>query len=154
MCWGSGSWEHFVLSHNFAEPNSCGAVLSCVRLFVTPWTVAHQSPLSMEFSRQEYWSWLPFPTPGYLPNPVIESASLASPAWQADSLPLYRILVISHCDFNLKSPWWLMLNILSFIYNCHSFFGEITVYFFCPFLTGLFVVVFYSEFQVFFIYLG
>ena len=38
--------------------------LSCVRLFVTPWTVAHQAPLSMRFSRQEYWSGLPFPTPG------------------------------------------------------------------------------------------
>ena len=51
--------------------------LSCVRLFETPWTVAHQAPLSMEFSRQEYWSGLPFPPPGDLPNPEIE---LVSPA--------------------------------------------------------------------------
>ena len=42
--------------------------LICVRLFATPWTVAHQAPLSMEFSRQEYWSRLPFPSPGDLPN--------------------------------------------------------------------------------------
>ena len=42
---------------------------SCVGLFVSPWTVAHQAPLSMEFSRQEYWGGLPFPLPGDLPHP-------------------------------------------------------------------------------------
>ena len=47
---------------------------------MTPWTVALQAPLSMEFSRQEYWSGLPFPTPEDLPNPGIKPASLASPA--------------------------------------------------------------------------
>ena len=47
---------------------------------MTPWTVACQDPLSMEFSRQEYWSGLPFPTPGDLPDPKIKAASLASPA--------------------------------------------------------------------------
>ena len=45
-----------------------------------PWTIARQAPLSMEFSRQEYWSMLPFPTPGNLPNPGIKPTSLASPA--------------------------------------------------------------------------
>ena len=54
--------------------------LSHVQLFATQWTVAHQAPLSMEFSRQEYWSGLPFPTPGDLPEPGIKTASLASPA--------------------------------------------------------------------------
>ena len=48
------------------------------------WTTAHQAPLSLEFSRQEYWSSLPFPSPGYLPNPEIEPRS---PTLQADSLP-------------------------------------------------------------------
>ena len=48
---------------------------------VTPWTVAYQNPLSMEFSRQEYWSRLPFPTLGDLPNPRIEPESLVFPAW-------------------------------------------------------------------------
>ena len=48
--------------------------------FATPWTVAYQAPLSMEFPRQEYWSGLPFPTPGHLPNPEIEPASSLSPA--------------------------------------------------------------------------
>ena len=47
---------------------------------VTPWTVTHQSPLSMEFSRQDYWSWSPVPTPGYLPNRGIKPTSLVSPA--------------------------------------------------------------------------
>ena len=51
---------------------------------VTPWTVAHQAPLSMGFSRQEYWSGLPFPSSRDFPDPGIESRS---PALQADSLP-------------------------------------------------------------------
>ena len=62
----------------------CVKSLSCVQLFVTPWTVARQAPLSMGFSRQEYWSGLPFPSPGDLPNPGIE---LGSAALQADALP-------------------------------------------------------------------
>ena len=53
-------------------------------LFATPKTVACQAPLSMEFSRQEYWSELPVPSPGHLPNPGTEPGS---PALQADSLP-------------------------------------------------------------------
>ena len=59
----------------------------CVRLFVTPWTVAHQAPLSMGFSWQEHWSRLPCPPPGDLPDPGTEPESPASPALQADSLP-------------------------------------------------------------------
>ena len=46
-------------------------MLCCVWLFVTPWTIARQDPLSMEFSMQEYWSGLPFSSPGDLPNPMI-----------------------------------------------------------------------------------
>ena len=57
--------------------------LSRVRLFATPWTVAHQAPLSMGFSRQEYWGGLPFPSPEDLPDPGIEPRS---PALQADAL--------------------------------------------------------------------
>ena len=62
-------------------------MLSHVQLFETPWTVACQAPLSMEFSRQEYWNGLPFPPPGGFPDPGIELASPASPTLQADSLP-------------------------------------------------------------------
>ena len=55
-------------------------LLQCVWLFVTLWTMAHQTPLSMEFSGNEYWSGLPFPPPGDLPDPGIEPASVTSPA--------------------------------------------------------------------------
>jgi len=58
-------------------------LLSCVRLFATPWTVAYQAPPSMGFSRQECWIGLPFPSPGDLPDPGIEPWS---PALQADTL--------------------------------------------------------------------
>ena len=58
-------------------------LLSCVRLFETPWTVAHQAPPSMGFSRQGYWNGLPFPSPGDLPDPGIEPRS---PALEADAL--------------------------------------------------------------------
>ena len=57
---------------------------SPVQLFVTPWTVTHKAPLSMEFSRQGYWSGLPFPSPGDLPNPGIK---LRYPAPKAGYLP-------------------------------------------------------------------
>ena len=57
--------------------------LSRVRLFAILWTVAHQTPLSMGFSRQKYWSGLPFPSPGDLPDPGIKPRS---PALQADAL--------------------------------------------------------------------
>ena len=55
---------------------------------MAPWTVARQAPLSMEFSRQEYWNGLPLPPPGDLSNPGIEPLFLASSALQVDSLPL------------------------------------------------------------------
>ena len=58
--------------------------LSRVQLFATPWTVAYHGPLSMGFSRQEYWSGLPFPSPEDLPNPGIEPRSSAL---QVDALP-------------------------------------------------------------------
>ena len=61
-------------------------VLSRVRLFATPWTVACQASLSMELSQQERWSGLPFPPPGDLPNPETEPESPESLALQADSL--------------------------------------------------------------------
>ena len=58
--------------------------LTHVILFVTPWTLTHQAPPSMEFSRQEYWRGLPFPSPGDLPDPGIEPRC---PTLQADALP-------------------------------------------------------------------
>ena len=73
-------------------------LLSHVRLFATPWTVDHQAPPSMEFSRQEYWSGLPFHSPGYRPNPGIEPGS---PALQADALPsepVFSLINYQHSD--------------------------------------------------------
>ena len=63
----------------------CGQLLSCVQHFATPWTVAHQAPLSMGYPRQEYWSGLPFPSLG------IKPMSLVAPDWQAGSLPLSHL---------------------------------------------------------------
>ena len=60
--------------------HACVLSASVMSDSATPWTVAWQAPLSMEFSRQEYWHGLPFPTPADLPNPGIEPGSLASPA--------------------------------------------------------------------------
>ena len=60
---------------------------SHVQLFVTLWTIACQAPLSIGFSKQEYWSRLPRPPPGDLPDPGIEPMSLVVPALQVDSLP-------------------------------------------------------------------
>ena len=73
-------------------------MLSHVRPFVTPWTIAHQVPLSMGVSRQEYWSESPFP-PTDLPDPGIKPTSPVSPALQEDSLPLSHqgsLLTICH----------------------------------------------------------
>ena len=84
--WGSHSGELYEVKS-----------LSRVQLFATPWTVAYQAPPSMGFSRQEYWSGLPFPSPGDLPDPGIEPRS---PALEADALTseppeLYRGLLKS-----------------------------------------------------------
>ena len=72
--------------HLFPAPplNSEVKWLSPVGLFATPWTVAYQPPQSLGFSRQEYWSGLPFPSPGDLPDPGIEPGS---PTLEADALP-------------------------------------------------------------------
>ena len=76
--------EYF--SHTYTRVLSC---FSCTRLSATPWTVARQAPLSMEFSRHRYWSrLLLFPSPGDPPDPGIEPGLLP---WQADSLRVYRL---------------------------------------------------------------
>ena len=63
-----------------ALPTFCTCILSRARLSVTPWTIAHQSTLSLGFSRQEYSCGLPFPSPGDLPNPGIEPSSPVAPS--------------------------------------------------------------------------
>ena len=76
--------------------------LSCVQLFATPWTVAYQGPPSMGFSRQEYWSGLPFPSPGDLPNPGIKPRP---PAFHADVQPIFKkIKQIPAFCYHYSSP--------------------------------------------------
>ena len=64
----------------YPEIKTIASVFSCVRLFVTPWTVACKAPLSMEFFKREYWTGLPLPTPGDLHEPGIKPTSLVPPA--------------------------------------------------------------------------
>ena len=79
-----GSWQATVQGVKQRRPQLSTAlpltssVLIHVQLFATPWTIAHQAPLSMEFSRHEYMRGLPFPLAGNLPTPGIEPTSLAS----------------------------------------------------------------------------
>ena len=99
--------------------------LSRVRLFATPWTVAYQASLSMELSRQGYWSGLPFPSPGGLPDPGIEPRS---PTLQADTLPseppgkpksqLKRIYFLT--DIFLSMISFLSAN-YNFLFNFYAF---------------------------------
>ena len=96
-----------------------GCMLSCfsrVLLFVTPWTVAHQFPLSVGFSRRKYWSGLPCPPPRDLPDPGIKPASLMSPAlasrffttsttWEAQQVPKAQTCKVTEILFTLPSVW-------------------------------------------------
>ena len=90
--------------------NACERVplLSHVRLSPTPWTIAGLAPLSMEFSRQEYWSGLPFPSPGDLPDPGIEPTTFASPAWAGGfftTKPPGRSLLLSNTELHWQALW-------------------------------------------------
>ena len=94
---GKSSWE-FGDAENWRGERGLVRVVCCmlchishVWLSVAPWTVAHQAPLSMEFPRQEYWSGLPCPPPGDLPNSGIEPASPTPPSLQVDSWPLSQL---------------------------------------------------------------
>ena len=97
--------------------------LSCVWLFVTPWTVACQALLSMEFSKQEYWKGLPLPTPGDLPNLGIKPVSPALASWLYHWATIIQIMLIRFCCFHLSQKtdseveicvrainWWALLE--------------------------------------------
>ena len=98
-CWGAGLRQ-------FSKFTVCvPSHFSHFQLFATLWTVAHRDPLSMGFSRQEYWSGLPFPSPRDLPDPGFESMS---PALQADSLtsePTQKLERIKLSFFPSEMPW-------------------------------------------------
>ena len=78
---------------------------SCVQIFASLWTLACQAPLSMEFSRQEYWNGLPCPPPGDLPDPGIELTSLCLLHWQANSLPLAPPGKLTHHYTFVQTQW-------------------------------------------------
>ena len=82
----------------------CAKLLQSCSTLVTLWTVAHQAPRSIRFSRQEYWSGLPFPPPGDHPDLGIETASPVSPALQADSLPLRHQGVLLYMNLFRNYP--------------------------------------------------
>ena len=76
----------------------CAVLIASVQLFANPWAVAHQAPLSMEFSRKEYWSGLPCPPPEDLPDPGIELMSLRSPA-------------LARTFFTTRATWEALSNV-------------------------------------------
>ena len=98
---------------SFYHSLCCPQSFTHVRLSATPWTVACQAPLPMKFSRQEYWSRLPFPSPGDLSNPGTESASLVSPAFSIGlhGKPYYLLLLLLlllsrfSCVWLWATPW-------------------------------------------------
>ena len=87
--------QYWVLIYGICFPLTCCLVAVMSSSFASPWTAAHQVPLFMRSPRQEYWSGLPFPSPGDLPNPGIKPAS---PALRVDSLPL---------SYQGSPPFWL-----------------------------------------------
>ena len=134
--WGKRSEEYLTLylfdihSESDPWPGADVLIFSHVWLFVSSlWTVAHQAPLSMGLFGQEYWSGLPFPSPGGLSNPGIEPASPMSPEFQADSFPaealgkpleLMKLLFNIPVDFvegqncPLPQPWTTKLQTWSY----------------------------------------
>ena len=97
----------YILDINLLLNIMHACVLSHVQLFATLWTIAHQAPLSMEFSRQEYWSGLPFPPLGYFPNPgkilCLESLALVggfftAATWECPLLDISFVNIFSQSE--------------------------------------------------------
>ena len=109
--------------------------LSCVQLFAIPWTITYQAPLSMVFSRQEYWSGLPNPLPGDIPDPGVKPPSLHLQLWHTDSSPLARkpLTFDQHCCNSFLSYCPAMLH--PPFHPSHNCYGNLkpnlTLSFFC-----------------------
>ena len=118
---GSPVWEMF--STMDRRPSQVKwSELSRVGPFATPWTVAYQAPPSMEFSRQEYWSGLLFPSPGDLPDPGIKAKF---PELQADTLPSEPLgKPIKHHQTNKPSNLWVTLSVWPLCQACDAVDGE------------------------------
>ena len=99
-------------------------MLSCVWLFATPWTIAHQAPLSMEFSRQENWSGLPWRPPRDLPNPNIEprpsslqaNSLLSDPSGKPKNTGVGSLSLL-HGNFPTQDLNWSLLHCRQFLYQ-------------------------------------
>ena len=86
-------WQEMIQTILMSYVCICVKLLQSCQTLCNPLTVAHQAPLSMGFSRQEYWSGLPFPSPGDLSSPGIEPSSLCLLLWQGGALPLVQLAV-------------------------------------------------------------
>ena len=112
--WGSLQDFHFMFSSQLALQHVLPSHVSRVHLFVTPWTIAHQAPLSMGFSRQEYWSRMPCPLPGIKPT-TLTSPALAcglftsSTAWEAPCVLSHSVVSDSLQPHRLpcQAPLWM-----------------------------------------------
>ena len=116
-----GHWKSVLMSSSWKKWKKKVKSFSHVQLFATPWTAACQAPPSVRFSRQEYWSGLPFPSPGYLPKPGTEPQS---PTLPADSLPSEPP---GWDPLQTPSLFSYSLNLISFIFSAPIFsilFGE------------------------------
>ena len=115
LCFLFSVWENQDTEGYFAVALS----LSCVQHFATPWTLAHQDVLSMGFPRQAYWSGLPFPSPGNLPNPVTEptSPALADRFFNTNSpgKPYRGIYYTLNGKISCLTSWMLWCKILGFL---------------------------------------
>ena len=121
----------WILKSNWKKERKKVKSLSCVRLFGMPWTVAHQAPLTMEFSRQEYWSGLLFPPAGDLPDPGIEPASpvlaggffilrhLGSPSYSLSLIYWSKILKSFHEKATRQIHFLEIDLILKYSYSAH-----------------------------------
>ena len=100
----------YILTYSSSYLWSEVKMLSCFRLFVTPWMVAYQAPRSMGFSKQEHWSGLPFPSPWDLPNSGIKPGS---PALQTDALlsePLEKPILMKYYSYLFNSIFIILLK--------------------------------------------
>ena len=110
---------------------------SRVRLFVTPWAIAHQDPPSMEFSRQEYWSVLPFPSPGKLVNSVVQIFYL-----------YWSVSIVDQFHLTFFSPHYL-ISLFSCLFACHVVFDWVPDIVNCIFLDAGHFCIFFFFFNTF-----
>ena len=120
--------EDQILSYGlFVDPPFLNSIsVSRIQLFATPWTVARHASLFMEFYRQEYWSGLPCPSPGHLPDPGIEPGSSSL---QADSLLSEPWGSPNSVSTNLTSTVFALIVVLEYI-PCHSFLYLFSLFYF------------------------